>query len=79
VGQILRLYQPLRIAGAFYPKGDVKLGKGDGETNPIILKHWQVKEWIRDGKAVVIEETAPEKPKAPDLPANADKPTKKKA
>jgi hypothetical protein len=85
VGQILRLYQPLQIAGAFYPKGDVKLGKGEGETNPVILKHWLVKERIKDGKAVVIEKSVPknpkvpETPKVPDIPANADKLTKKKA
>jgi hypothetical protein len=74
----LKLYQPVNLGGeiGFLPKGEVALGKGEGEINPVVLNHWLVKAMINDGKAAIIiePEAAPETPKKPQAPETPKKP-----
>ena len=66
----LKLYAPVRLDDPFglLPKGEYPLGKGNGKTDPIILKHWYIKKMIDDGKAVVIKDVE-EKPVEQKPPA----------
>jgi hypothetical protein len=84
MSEILRLHNPVNLGGGlgFLPKGDIRLGKGERETDPVILKHWLIKAMLSEGKAAVIklpEEgggQAKKEPAAPQKPANKTTPKK---
>jgi hypothetical protein len=59
--ETLRLHCTAHVGGDFglLVKGDYVLGRGVGQIDPAVLKHWYIKALLSDGKAAVLKVEAP--------------------